>query len=208
MNKSQLKEKARAMLNGFPIGHPFPVDSAEHKFLSRIFQGHPEYSLKKGCGIASIFISTGETYKTTCFFIKRTDGTTTDISYIRSIDGASSKISDIKCACRSAIKNVIQDFRATVNFGVDICPVSGEVLQSDNTHIDHYDLIFNEVVELWMKPLPIDTLHCLLNGTNDHEDQVYFIAEEIIGGFIDFHNKHTHLRAVTKTANLSTLKRK
>ena len=209
MNKSQLKEKAKAILNGYSLGHIFDSSSSEYKFLCRIFQGHPEFAIKVGSGIKSIYTGVGEVYKTRCFFIDRTDGTYTDISYIRSIDGACSKISDIKCACRSAIQPVIDDFRSTVIFGVDTCSFTGELLVQQNTHIDHYDLTFNDLVDLWLKPLNIDSLHSLLNdSTKDNETKIYFLAEEIVNGFIAFHNEHTHLRAVSKTANLSTLKKK
>jgi hypothetical protein len=36
----------------------------------------------------------------------------------------------------------------------------------------------------------------------------YFVDENIIADFIEFHNKNTHLRAVSKRANLSDLRKK
>lgn len=99
MNKSQLKAKAKEILNSYPLDHLLDPTSSDYSFLLRLFQGHPEYSVKSGAGITGIYIGMGEVYKTRCFFINRLDGTYSDISYIRSIDGATSKISDIKCAC-------------------------------------------------------------------------------------------------------------
>lgn len=46
------------------------------------------------------------------------------------------------------------------------------------------------------------------DGTKDNEQQIYFIAPELNEGFSQFHDRNTHLRAVTKAANLSILKRK
>ena len=209
MNKSKLKERAKSILNGFPINHVFDVDSSEHKFLNRLFEGHPEYSIKSGTGIKNLSIGVGGKFKTRCFMINRINGTSTDISYIRSVDGATSKISDIKCACRSAIDPVIIEFKKGVRYGIDTCQITGELLTKDNTHIDHYDMTFDELFGLWIKDLSIDLLHSLLNdSTIDNATSIYFKSEIIANGFVVFHNDNTNLRAVTKKANLSILTRK
>lgn len=208
MNKSKLKLKAKAILNDNPIGYVFTPDQADYNFLLRIFQGHPEYMIKTKVGIRSIHIGIGGEFKTRCFIITRLDGSVTDISYIRSIDGATTKISDIKCACRSAIDSIIIAFRKSIAFGFDTCPFTGAVLLPENTHIDHYDLTFNEVVEKWLKTENIDVIHSLLNdSTKDNETKIYFTSDALVKDFIQYHNENTHLRAVSKTANLSILKK-
>lgn len=210
MNKSQLKAKAKAILNDNPLGFVFEQNTADYNFLLRIFQGHPEYSIKVGSGISNIYISKGLEYSTRCFFITRIDGSTSDISYIRSIDGATTKISDIKCACRSAIKDVVARRRAKVNFGVDKCPISGEILLDDqSTHIDHYNMPFDDLCNTWLKSQNIEFLHSCLNDTSaDHAQEISFASKNIRDSFISFHNANTRLRAVNAKANLSTLKRK
>ncbi|MEJ2905053.1 DCL family protein [Pedobacter panaciterrae] len=208
MNKSQLKERAKAILNNYPLGHIFDSTGLDYKFLIRIFEGHPEYNIKSGLGISEIYIGQGETYKTRCFFVKRVDGTNTDISYLRSVDGASSKISDIKAACRSAIKFVIDDVGLSVNYGIDSCLFTGEILTKENTHIDHYDKPFDEVVNEWIKHLNIDSVHsCINDGTKDNEFDVFFTSRELNEDFVLYHNRNTNLRAISKKANLSLLKK-
>jgi len=209
MNKSALKKKAKEILNDHPIGYVFQQNTPDFNFLMRIFQGHPEYAIKTGSGISGIYIGVGGEYKSRCFFVNRIDGSCSDISYIRSIDGATTKLSDIKCACRSAIKDIITAARLQVNFGTDICPISGQVLHIDNTHIDHYDLTFEDLFQKWISQQNIDHIHSCLNDTSkDNEFKIFFTSARVADDFISFHNTHTNLRAVSKTANLSTLKRK
>lgn len=209
MNKSALLKKAKAILNDNQLGTIFDHSSEDYTFLLRIFQGHPEYQIKSGAGIVNVFIGKGVEFNTRCFFITRIDGSTSDISYIRSINGATTKISDIKCACRSAIEAIVADVRKKVIFGVDICPISGDALTPDNTHIDHYNLTFEELFTLWIKLQNIDFLHsCLNDSTQDNAQKIYFTSNTIRKSFIEFHNCHTHLRAVTKTSNLSALRKK
>jgi len=208
MNKSQLKAKAKAILNENPLGFIFEQNTADYNFLLRIFQGHPEYSIKVGSGISNIYIAKGLEYSTRCFFITRIDGSTSDISYIRSIDGATSKISDIKCACRSSIKHIIDGVRARVVYGLDKCPIGGDRLTPTNTHIDHYNLPFDEVCNAWLKNQNIEFVHSCLNDSKvDHVQEISFASNALRDSFISFHNHNTHLRAVSKTANLSTLRK-
>jgi hypothetical protein len=206
--KTKLKAQAKAILNDNPLGFIFEQNTADYNFLLRIFQGHPEYHIKAGSGISNIYIAKGLEYSTRCFFITRIDGSTSDISYIRSIDGATTKISDIKCACRSAVKDVIARRRDKVQFGVSICLISGEVLTNENTHIDHYNMPFDEVCNAWLKNQNIEFVHSCLNDTSaDNVQEISFASKAIRESFIAFHNANTRLRAVTKQANLSTLKK-
>ncbi|WP_158673989.1 DCL family protein [Pedobacter sp. KBW01] len=207
--KSKLKAQAKAILNEKPLGFVFEQNTSEYNFLLRIFQGHPEYQIKAGSGISNIYISKGLEFSTRCFFITRIDGSTTDISYIRSIDGATSKISDIKCACRSAVKDVVERRRLKVVYGETKCPISGDILYPENTHIDHYNLPFNEVCDAWLKSQNIDIVHsCLNDNSVDHVQEISFASKTLKESFITFHNANTRLRAVSKTANLSTLKKR
>jgi hypothetical protein len=64
---------------------------------------------------------------------------------------------------------------------------------------------------MWISDKDIDELY---NKTNKSVSGVnsgthsYFVDENIIADFIEFHNKNTHLRAVSKRANLSDLRKK
>jgi hypothetical protein len=199
MNKTKLKEKCKAILS-----QDFMIDS-DKEFLMNLFTMHPSFEQKKGDGIKDIKIKR-TIYGNNCFYIERTDGSGTDISYLKCINGRPTKISEIKKACRTAIRSEVVKIKNSVNYGIDTCQFTGEVLNENNTHIDHYNLKFNEVVNNWLKLKDVEFLASKLNNKKDNEVEVFFIDENIIADFLEYHNKNTHLRAVSKKANLTILK--
>lgn len=203
MTKTDKINKCRAILHKYPINSRIS-DFNDIKFLQSIFEGHSEWDLKKGSGID--FISIKNTpYNNQCFYLHRTDNTETDISFMHSISNRSDK-ANIKTACRSAIRAIVTDFRdKNVIFHKSKCPITGEILTPLNTHIDHYDLTFNDLFNLWIKDKDIDSLKRNICETKDRDLETYFTDSEIIIDFRGFHNRNTHLRAVSKSANLSIL---
>lgn len=205
--KKELKEICKILLNQNPIGHLF--DNEDHAFLVSIFENHPSYNMKLGAGIASITTARHEVYGTKVFILNRIDGSQSDISYIQCFDGASTKKRDIKLAMRSAISHIVMAFKNKIVFGVSRCEVTGDVLMRDNCHIDHYDLTFNELAERFIAIYGVDYLYQFTNDTGgDMVMNVSFCHSRTEQDFIRFHNENTHLRAVTKYANLSILKKK
>jgi hypothetical protein len=205
--RKELKEKCREILNKYPKG-TYISDIDDFEFMCNIFERHPEAETKIGCGIRKIIIGT-DSYKGKCFYIQRNDLSQTDISFLKSIDGKPTKISDIKSACRSAVESIIIKFRQeNVCYGISTCSITGQILTKDNTHIDHYDLTFAELFEKWIKNQNIDYLYSKINPTTDNECKTYFTDEKIIKEFAEFHNNNTHLRAVTKKVNMILLRKK
>lgn len=199
MTKKQLTDRCKSIL------HSGQISQADHDFLLAVFEMHSDFEQKKGVGIKKFTVKTTQ-YGNKCFFIIRTDGTETDISFTHAINKPS-KIYIIKKACRSAIRNEIAYFKyTTVKFGLDKCPFTGEILTGENTHIDHYDMQFNEMFNIWIKKYDIDFLHSKINETKDNTYTTEFTDNVIIDDFVSFHNSHCKLRAVSKTANLTILK--
>lgn len=204
MNKKDKIERCRQILYKYGVGDVI-TNGYDIDFLLFIFENHSEWESKKGVGIKSISII-NNFFKTRCFQLNRIDGTSTDISFTHSISNVS-KISEIKKACRNAIRDEIVKFRnANVEFGKTICPFSNQVLTSDNTHIDHYDLSFDDMFCIWSASKDLHYLHSKINETEDNSFTTYFTDSGIINDFVKFHNENCKLRAVSKTANLSILK--
>lgn len=175
-------------------------------FMTEIFSGHPDFEIKKGIGIDFIFTKKTK-YNNMCFNIMRIDGSTTDISYIQSVS-PKDRWQDVKSACRNAIAPGIEGLRSLVNFGVDRCQVTGQVLTKENLHFDHFDLSFEELFFLWSSQFDRDFLISKLNNSKkDNETECYFIDEDLKKDFLVEHGLFTHLRPVTKFANLSLLKK-
>ena len=198
MTKKEVTKKCQDILyERIPIDYEF--------LLNDVFPYHPEWDIKRGDGIVSVGIIETK-YKNKCFYIERVDGTKTDISFTKCITNPN-EFADIKKSCRSAIRNEIIKFRKSIKFGIDRCAITGELLEKHNTHIDHYDMNFNDLFIMWVFDKRPEDLRRFINPTKDNEYDTYFISEVIKNDFINFHNKNTNLRAVTVKSNLSRPKK-
>lgn len=204
MNKKQKIEKCREILNLKYKVNQVISNPLDEEFLLSIFEGHNEWDIKKGVGIKSISIA--KNIFNNCFQVNRIDGSFTDISFMNSITNRS-KVYEIKKACRNSIRDYIVKFRnENVVFGVSTCPFTREILTLQNTHIDHYDLAFDKMFNLWVLNYDIEFLYSKINETKDNSVITYFIDNQIINEFREFHHKNSKLRPVSKIANLSILK--
>lgn len=177
--------------------------------INNVFMFHPEWDEKQGVGIDHLEVGS-DGYGGKCFYIIQTDGWKEDISFEAALRPRSKK-SYINKACRTAVLPIKNKIRDNIEFPFT-CPITGEVITDINgIHIDHYDEPFDTVFNMWLEDKDIDVLY---NSTNKQASGVnsgthaYFVDKDIIADFIDFHNKHTHLRAVSKRANLSDLRKK
>jgi len=194
------------ILNKYNFGDLINED--DFKITMELFLRHPNWKIKKGCGIKYIKVDNIFGYKV--FTLHRIDGSTTDISfYVTARGKPTTTIQRIKNACRYSIRETIRDFRKTINFGKDRCEITNEILYNDtNTHIDHYDLTFNDMFNLWINNKDIAVLETKLNdGTIDNVVNDFFLDDVLVSEFISFHNNNTKLRAVKKIANLSLLRK-
>ena len=147
MKKKEILEKCKSILNKYEIGEYIYWNDFD--FMTDVFSKHEEWELKRGLGISDISIIK-DTFGGRCFCLHRTDGSNTDISYIKSVY-SNTKISDIKKACRSAIRGEIVTFRNNnVIYDDSKCAITYETLTKGNVHIDHYDLTFASMFKLWI----------------------------------------------------------
>lgn len=204
MTKKYKTDKCREILNKYSL-NAIVSDENDISFLLSIFKNHNEWGQKKGVGIQSISIKMSN-FKNRYFQLNRFDGTYTDISFPHCINNKSKKADIIK-ACRNAIRSEIINYKNnSVVYGVSTCPITGDVLNIENTHIDHYDLEFNPMFKKWFKKYDEELLFSKINQTVDNSFETYFTDSLIIEDFKKFHNEHSKLRAVSKKANLSILK--
>jgi len=187
--------------------HKAELTREDKRWLYRLFENHPEWTKKKGVGIKDI-VRRKTMWGNRCFYLIRKDNSETDISYKVCIIGKPTKLAEIKKACRYAVTSEVMKVANAVRYGVDTCPVTGDILTKGNTHIDHYNLTFAELFKKWVKQYDIDMLHSLINRSADGDTTTRFVSAQIEKDFIAFHNANTHLRAVTKEANLNILTKK
>jgi hypothetical protein len=201
MTKKYQKDQCKEILNKYALNHTI---IEERDFLVNVFKNHPNWKEKRGHGGKRIFIGQ-DNYKHRCFFIERIDNTVVDISYLTAIAGNSkSDLERIKIACRNAILPEIIDFRnKNVIFGVTKCAISYDILTKENINIDHYDLKFSEMFDLWIKRYNPKEL---VKNIMVQDQTSIFINNEILNDFISFHNLNCKLRAVTKHVNQNILR--
>lgn len=203
MKKSAIRQFCQKILDSHIPGS---VILDDNDFLLDLFATHPHWEFKKGAGV--LFISVEKAlFNTKCFWINRIDGTKIHISYNQCLIGKINKTANVKKACRNAVSSEISKIRSVVNFGADTCPFTSEVLTPENTHIDHYDLKFAELFNLWIADKSIDELYLLTNyEPQNHNVDIFFTDKSIASDFLLFHNANTNLRAVSKRANLTLLR--
>lgn len=203
LNKTQKTEMCRKILHNT---YKVVSDESAAFLLEQVFPNHPDWDEKVGIGIDHLEVRP-DGYGGRCFYIVRRDGSYTDISFKAAISPPK-KITDVKRACRTAIWPLIAKMRESIELPFT-CPITGEVVRDRNdVHIDHYDLTFREVFDEWVRDKDIESLYEMtLKSNKDDDTKAYFDNDEICKDFIEFHNQHTHLRAVSRKANLSTLRK-
>ena len=208
MNITQRQDLFRKILKKY--NYRDFLNNQDFETIISLFKNHPSWNIKQGNGIEKIEIIKDKWSKK-AYLIHRKDKTTTDISFIIASRGYSGNdISRIKSACRNAIVPIILEERKKIKWGFQKCPITNELLINHETHIDHYDLTFEYLFNKWIKQFEDvqQLIQYLNNNQSDNVVEDFFTNQEIKNNFIEFHNLNTHLRAVSKKANLSYLRRK
>ena len=200
MTKEERKKMCSTILNSYNKGEK--LDALDSAIMLYEFRNHIAWEEKKGPGVKYIYVGNGK-YNGKCFYIKRTDDASIDISYLKCISNPN-KYSAIKQAGRNTITNLIYHFKAdNVIFNETLCSVTGEVLTKENASIDHYDMTFDDMIMIWIEKKGVDFIFNEL----DHSGLgVFFKCDTIKNDFLDFHNTNCKLRAVTMNANLTICK--
>lgn len=106
---------------------------------------------------------------------------------------------DIKAACRSAIKPVIDKFKNQFNYPFE-CPImEGEKFGRNDVDVHHFDKDFDTVVLSWINEKNnIDNICKKINDKSDENCDTHFIDEKLINDFIEYHNCNSKLLLLSK----------
>ena len=107
MTKEERKAMCSTILNSYNKGDE--LDELDSAIMLHEFKNHIAWEEKKGTGVKYIYVGNGK-YNGKCFYIKRTDDTSIDISYPKCISNPN-KYSAIKQAGRNTITNLIYNFK-------------------------------------------------------------------------------------------------
>ena len=186
------------------------VNSKELEFMIDYFKTfHWDYINKIGVGIKSIKKVPDAMFgKHRAFWIYRTDGTNTDISYIISKISKRDFLKDFKCACRELTRPQINEFRKK-EFGNNKyikCELSNDMVTMIDCHVDHSSPTFEEIIQLYLKENPIIDFESILSKPKDCQLVSEIIDLNIRDDFYNFHKSKANLRILSANANLSTAK--
>jgi hypothetical protein len=200
-NKKEITTHIQNILRRYETGENLQYN--DQKFMYDLLQRHNEVDKKIGVGIDYIRKVKNDWGKH-AFEIVRIDGSETDFSFMKCIT-QKGEFQDHRAACRTTIRNDIQKFRyETYSLGEVICPITGENVPIENSHVDHkppntFDYIFRQ----WVT----NNINAKIGGYDDGEQHKYFIDSEVGENFRELHNQLAELRVTSARGNLSRLEK-
>lgn len=107
---------------------------------------------------------------------------------------------DVLICCREAIKP-IKDQLKIDSIG-SLCPYKQIALTRDNIDIHHDVVKFSIIADNWINENGgVDTLHKYVSPSINGGTITKFTNEEIKQSFVEYHNRHAHLIAISKEAH-------
>jgi hypothetical protein len=193
-------------------------DWADHEDLAALIARYDSSIIdgpsKAGSGIEHFLKrrNVGDGYSTPSFWIRRTDGTETDFSYITAIKGEpKSDAQSFHDACREAVAADIAIAKRRYfeqegdDQGKAPCDESGEAITIDEAHMDHSWPTFSQLVmkfraeRSWTHELPSG----VLSEPSDNQTTTTFAEARTADAFRAFHHREATGRVVKKGVNLA-----
>ena len=204
--KKSLEEKCKKILNSYKSGDRLNLFDEEF-MISFFMQLAKSYKLK-GQNIVAIYVRKSAHFPNQQFWIKREDGTETDISYLSCINPPK-PIDEIKAACRRAVESIIKEYKFKHVYPTT-SDLSGQPIQCpDDAEVDHYDMDFVELVRNWVSLNGgEEKVHSKINETEDGSEKTEFTDRALVESFIQYHNSNTHLRLITVEENRKRKKKR
>jgi Protein of unknown function (DUF3223) len=201
----------RAILGRYGDGQD--LDEPDSQLLRDLLERHPEAQQKIGVGIKRFFKRRTD-QGTSCFWLEREDGSTTDFSYIACIrERDKSLYQKFAEACRQAVQPELTSakkahFERYGNADGKVkCEVTGELVGVYESHLDHKKpMTFQVIVETFLKANQLEIKLGMLSPPNDAQFVVTFVDEDVAQRFRDYHGRivgDAGLRIIKARSNLS-----
>lgn len=183
-------------------------------FLREFLSLHPNSSEKIGPGISSFTVQLDDHWKNSRqFVVVRTDGTRAIFSHnrLRMVPETEEEKARRRClaAMRQAIVFQIVEFK-NKNFraGVTTCPYTGEILASDQVHVDHeYPQTFLALVLQWLEIKNLKFSEIQITSDSNWRTFKEMTDPRQKNSWYLFHSVYANLRLISKRANLSQARR-
>ncbi len=205
-SKKKLQEKCKSILNT-PIKGEF-LEGKDFSTIDDVLKMHHRYNTKVGKGGYKIGIRhCNVNFNNNQFFIRRQNGSETDFSYYKCLTHHS-PVTELKKSLRSIIKYQMINYKTWYfdkeadSKGYLICPVTELKIKRKSSHLDHYPLQFEEIVEKWLIGNNLKVKDIKLLPAGDNETAWTLADTELANSFYDYHEDTAAYRIVLDKVNL------
>ncbi len=181
------------------------VNEKDFNDLVGLIEIRPDKDEKIGCGIEKIQIIEVR-YKTKCFELVRTDGSSEIFSYRNCINGKSKHLTKFSKTCRETISEDLRNvklnyFKKFSSKGEVKCQEKGELCKWEELNVDHRQPnTFSVIVDRFIEVHKIDI--STVQYTEIMDGVYYFTDHELAENFKNYHRDKANLRLVMKGKNL------
>ena len=200
--KDELKTTCQEIL--YKTKYNDPIKDSDDLFLRALIERHPEAEKKIGCGIKYFTVRPNMTSRV--FYLYRTDGSSTDWSYLSCVTNPS-RLTIVKKAARNTVRDQVIEFKQVHFKPGMICPISNKIIDtSPLAHVDHAgEWTFDKIVTSFMKDNNLDPNNIEIAGTEDNSIQKTWKDPLLVEKLKQFHKEKAVLQIVHEFANLSIL---
>lgn len=206
------KQKAKAFFRGMLARYAddTDIDQEDSVHLNALIERHPEAEQKIGVGVAKYFRSRTDK-GTSCFWLRRTDGTETEFSYIACVDAKGKSLyQEFSEACREMVQGeLFATKRAYFKEHGDSerrveCDITGELITYEDSHLDHKKpMTFQVIVRTFLAANGIVPAREMLSEPADRQFSTTFIDRDLGEKFREYHHQVAQLRVIKSNLNLS-----
>jgi hypothetical protein len=182
-------------------------EGEDEQFVRALISMHPRKTIIEDCGISRVGIQTIEKgYRR--FVVKRIDGSIRDWSWRHALTPDTNG-KKLRSVLRHLIEPQIIDYRHGAFLdGPRQCPFTGEVVFPETAHIDHAAPdTFESLVLSWLKLMRLDDEEIELIHRTGMGQYTVMADSWLAENWIEYHRENANLRVVSKTANLSILRK-
>ncbi len=172
----------------------------DDNILFDLIQRHPEVVEKVGVGIDYFYRDLSPNHPTSCFHIKRNDGSSTDFSIKTCINSANpTLLQDFYSACRTAVSSkLIEKKKQIFTHGEVPCSITGELVTSDDSEYRHTQPRFRDIVNNFILEENLEIASDMIVENADMRYITSFKNEELADKFNTFHSGCANLEIVKK----------
>lgn len=204
-SKSAAKAEIQRILHSYQ--RKDAVEDEQHvAILLDLVQRHPQADEKIGAGIVSFYVDKAPDWQTSCFYLRRVDGTITHFSFPEALS-PTTPVTRLRGACRAAIKLDKLAFKDRMWPAGDetlrICPITGEAYGRAQVNVDHEPpLTLESLVEEWINQegLAVGQINIIHTGDGRSEDEI--ADPRVLESWRAFHAQRARLRLTSRRGNL------